>query len=78
MGRVSKAAWDQHYKYQASEKAKKARAESNKARRMLEEEGRVKKGDGKDVHHVKPLRSGGKSSRSNLRVTTPHKNRAWK
>lgn len=78
MPRVSDAAWKQHYKYQASDKAKKARAESNKARRMLEEEGLVKKGDGKDVHHKKPLRSGGTTTRSNLTVKSRSANRAWK
>jgi hypothetical protein len=78
MGRVSKEAWDQHYKYQATEKAKKARAESNKARRMLEEEGLVKKGDGKDVHHKKALRHGGTTTRGNITVKSRSANRAWK
>ena len=39
--------------YDQTEKAKKARAERNKARRMLMKEGKVAKGDGKDVHHKK-------------------------
>ena len=76
MGRVTKAAWDQHYKYQATEKAKKARAESNKARRMLEEEGVNLAG--KDVHHKKPLRSGGKTTRANITPRARSANRAWK
>lgn len=46
-----------------------------KARRMLEREGVVRKGDGKDVHHKKPVRSGGTSSRSNLSVTSRSTNR---
>lgn len=76
MPRVSDAAWKQHYKYQATDKAKKARAESNKARRMLEEEGVDL--TGKDVHHKKPLRSGGKTTRANITPKSRSANRAWK
>lgn len=36
---------------QGTEKGKKDRAARNKARRMMEKTGRVKKGDGKDVDH---------------------------
>lgn len=46
-------------KYHASPKAKKDRAARNKARREAEKAGKVKKGDGKEVHHVKALASGG-------------------
>lgn len=64
--------------YEATPKVKKARAMRNKARRMLMREGKVKKGDGKDVDHVRPLRSGGTTTRSNLRVLPASKNRAWR
>lgn len=47
-------------KFQSSDKAKKDRAKRNKDRRQAEKEGRVKKGDGKDVHHTKGI-SGGKT-----------------
>lgn len=63
--------------YQKTEKAKKARAASNKARRMLEREGLVHKGDGKDVDHKKPLSKGGKTTRSNLRVKDASANRSY-
>jgi hypothetical protein len=53
----------------------KKRVQRDKARRKLMKEGKVKKGDGKDVHHVKPVRSGGTNSRSNLRVVDRSKNR---
>ena len=53
--------------YQKTEKAKKARAQANKARRMMEREGLVHKGDGKDVDHKTPLSKGGKTTRGNLR-----------
>lgn len=59
-----------------NEKEKKKRALRNKARRKLEKEGRVKKGDGKDVDHRTPLRSGGSNKKSNLRVRSRSKNRA--
>lgn len=36
---------------QGTEKGKKDRAARNKARRLMEKDGRVKKGDGKDVDH---------------------------
>ena len=57
-------------------KERKKRAARNKARRMMEKEGRVHKGDGKDVSHRKPLRSGGANTRSNLMVLPRSKNRA--
>lgn len=45
--------YDREYdKYQGTEKQKKERAMRNRARREAEKEGRVHKGDGKDVHHV--------------------------
>lgn len=52
------------------------RAERVKARRIMEKEGAAKKGDGKDVDHIKPLKSGGTSARSNLRMRSVAKNRA--
>jgi hypothetical protein len=64
--------------YQGSEEQKKKRAARNKARRQLEREGKVSKGDGKDVHHKKPLAKGGKNGRSNLAVVDKSKNRSFK
>jgi hypothetical protein len=52
------------------------RAERVKARRVMEKEGAVTKGDGKDVDHKKPLKNGGTSARSNLRVRSIKTNRA--
>lgn len=51
-----------------SPQRRKDRAKRNKARRQLEREGLVKKGDGKVVDHKKPLSKGGSTARSNLRV----------
>ena len=40
-------------------------------------EGKVKKGDGKDIDHKRPLSKGGSTSRSNLRVISASKNRSY-
>lgn len=64
--------------YQGSEEQKKKRAKRNKARRQLMREGRVRKGDGKDVDHKKPLAKGGSNSRSNWRVQSKSENRSFK
>jgi len=56
----------------------KRRVQRDKARRMLEKEGKVKKGDGKDVGHKKPERQGGSNARSNLRVESRSTNRGWR
>ena len=48
--------------YQGTEEQKKRRAQRNKARREMAAKGKVHKGDGKDVDHVKPLSKGGASN----------------
>lgn len=53
------------------------RAKRNAARRELMEEGRVRKGDGKDVDHKRPLDKGGSNARSNLRVQSKSANRSF-
>ena len=55
----------------------KERASRNKARAILAAEGKVKKGDGKDVDHKKPISKGGKTTKSNLRVQSASKNRSY-
>lgn len=64
--------------YQGTEQQKKNRAKRNAARRKLEKEGRVSKGDGKDVDHKTPISRGGGNGKGNLRVTTASANRAKK
>lgn len=64
--------------YNATEKMKKHRAMNNSARREMVKEGRAHKGDGMDVDHKKPLRSGGGNSKSNLRVISKSRNRGWR
>lgn len=53
----------------------KKRDMRNKARRMMEKEGRVRKGDGKEVDHKVPLSKGGSNSRRNLRIVSRTTNR---
>jgi len=64
--------------YDGTEAVKKKRAERNKARRLLEKEGVVHKGDGKDVDHKKALSNGGKTTKSNLRAVSATANRSFK
>ena len=64
--------------YDGTPEVKKKRAQRNKARRMLEREGVVKKGDGKDVDHIAPLSKGGTTTRSNLRAKPASANRSFK
>jgi hypothetical protein len=54
------------------------RAERVKARRVMEKTGAAKKGDGKDVDHIKPLSKGGTSAKGNLRMRSVKANRGDK
>lgn len=63
-------------RYNSSPEQKKKRAMRNSARRKAIKDGKVKKGDGKDVDHKKPLRSGGTNSKGNTRVRSRKANRA--
>jgi hypothetical protein len=52
----------------------KKRVMRNAARRKLEREGLVSKGDGKTVGHIKALSKGGGNHRGNLRVESSSSN----
>ena len=72
---ASKRDYAREYRnYDGTEKVKKRRAARNKARRFMEREGRVHKGDGRDVDH----RDGNphNNSKSNLRVMNASRNRS--
>lgn len=47
------------------------------ARRAAVKSGKVTTGDGKDLDHKVPLSKGGSNKPSNLRVSTPSKNRSF-
>ena len=57
---------------------KEQRRLRNKARRAAIQRGQVKRNDGKDLDHKKPLSQGGSNSPKNLRVTSPRANRSYK
>lgn len=63
--------------YHSSPEQKKKRAARNAARRTMEKEGKVRKGDGKDVDHKTPMAKGGGNGRSNLRVKSKSANRSF-
>jgi len=63
-------------KYQGTEEQKKKRAQRNAARREAEREGKVKKGDGKDVAHKKAISKGGKN-KGNTKVEDAGRNRSF-
>jgi len=63
--------------YDGTPMVKKKRAARNKARDMMEKEGLVHKGDGRDVDHKRALSKGGKTVRSNLRVKDASANRSY-
>jgi len=62
-------------KYHASPKAKKERNMRNQARRRAVKAGKVKKGDGKEIDHKRPISKGGTNNPKNLRVVSRKANR---
>ncbi len=62
----------EYRKYHRKRKQKKDRALRNKTRRQALREGRVKKGDGKDVHHRGSLKNS-----KNTKVVSKRKNRSF-
>ena len=67
----------EYEEYQGKPEQIKKRAKRNAARAELMKNGKVHKGDGKDVDHIKPLSKGGSSSKSNLRVKSASDNRSY-
>ena len=64
-------------KYTSKPSVIKKRVEQNRARREMEREGLVSKGDGKAVDHIRPLSKGGSGDRSNLRVVPASQNNSF-
>jgi hypothetical protein len=63
--------------YHASPEQKKNRAARNAARAKMMRKGKVKKGDGKDVAHVRAFDKGG-SNGDGLKVESKSRNRSFK
>jgi len=73
-GRNYRAEYDN---YQGTAEQKKKRAQRNAARADMVKAGKVSKGDGKDVDHKKPIRSGGTNAKGNLRAKSASANRSF-
>lgn len=70
--------YDKEYAdYQGKPEQIKKRAERNKARATMMKAGKVSKGDGKDVAHVKAVDKGG-SIKDGLKVEKASANRSFK
>lgn len=73
----AKRNYEKEYKnYHGKAKQRKERAARTRARELMKKKGIVKKGDGKDIDHKKPLRSGGSNGINNLRVRNKSENRS--
>ena len=75
-GGPAKAAYDKAYN--ARPEQVKKREMRNQARAEMARDGKVHKGDGKDVDHKKMLDGGGTNDKSNLRVVDKETNRGWR
>jgi len=75
-GGPTKAAYDKAYN--ARPEQVKKREMRNQARAELAKDGKVKKGDGKDVDHKKMLDGNGTNAKGNLRVVDQTTNRGWR
>jgi len=67
----------EYEKYAGKSEAKKDRAQRNKGRRMMVAAGKAKKGDGKDIGHIKAISKGGLSTVYNLQVQSKSENRSF-
>lgn len=65
----------EYREYHAKPEQKKRRAQRNSARREAEKKGKVRKGDGKEVHHVNAPRTG-KLNNKKTRVVSRAYNRS--
>ena len=78
MPKSSKAKLAYMAEYQKTPANVEKRVERNAARRHALAAGTVHKGDGKEVDHKQMLDQGGTNAKSNQRVVTAEKNRAWR
>ena len=62
-------------KYHSSRKAKTERNMRNQARRRAKRKGLVRKGDGMEIDHIRPISKGGSNKPKNLRVVKRSTNR---
>lgn len=73
---MGKRNYQKEYKsYHAKPEQKKNRAKRNKVRRQALARGVVKKGDEKEIDHIRPLSKGGSNGPKNVRVVKRETNR---
>lgn len=68
---------EEYDKYHSKPKQRKNRSLRTIARNQAIADGRVSRGDGKDIDHIKPLSKGGSNAKSNTRVVSQHTNRSF-
>jgi hypothetical protein len=73
---VAKRNYKREYALESRER-KDARAQRNRARRVMMNEGLARVGDGKDVGHKRAISKGGKNSLANLQMQDPSANRSF-
>lgn len=78
MPKSTKKELEYQKEYNARPENVKKRVANNAARREAIKDGRVKKGDGKEVAHKRALNNGGDNSPSNLKVQDGSKNAGWR
>jgi hypothetical protein len=75
MAKPRNYAKENEYKKQPDQIA--MRVARNKARRDAIKEGRVAKGDGKEIDHIIPLSKGGSNTKANTRIRTKSQNSSF-
>lgn len=63
--------------YNSKPEQRANRSKRTMARNEAIKDGRVKRGDGKDLDHIKPLSRGGSNAKSNTRVVSARSNRSF-
>lgn len=63
--------------YHSRPEQRENRSKRTIARNRAIDEGRVARGDGKDIDHIRPLSQGGSNSKGNQRITTAAENRSF-
>lgn len=66
--------WKKEYQLQLKRGDEKGQLERQKARRLYDKEGIDRKG--KNIDHVKPIKSGGLTTKGNLRLRSPKANKS--
>jgi hypothetical protein len=67
----------ENLEYNSRPEQRAARSERTMARNEAIKDGTVKRGDGLDLDHRKPLSKGGTSTKSNLRTVSASSNRSF-